>query len=201
MVNQPWEIIAGARRSHGLTQLQACSGICSQTVYSLFEQGVLMPSDSEIEQICLRVGVQDVEGLTQLCSLHRERLSQKVALWRAFVHQDTHGVGRLLANLTDEALLVDALCYQTWLFTVAPDVACTFTQPPAVASLAELHSLVVTARSYLPKSMLGRGDIRLLVVLAVIEADLATTRGRHTAATYWRDRAQELRLQVPRYWV
>ncbi|WP_134158276.1 helix-turn-helix domain-containing protein [Alicyclobacillus sacchari] len=200
-MKQPWEVITEARRAQGLTQMQVCTGICSQTVYSLFEQGVWIPDDAEVEQICTRVGWQDALGLTKLCALHRERLQQKVALWRAFVHQDTHGVGGLLAQLTDDALFIDILCYRTWLFTASPDVGLTFTEPPAVSGLAELRSHVVAQRDYLPKSMLGRGDTRLLVVLAMVEADLAVSCGRHAAAAYWRDRACELKLQVPRYWV
>lgn len=215
-MDEPWRDLAEFRRKASLSQSDFGYPVCSQSQVSLIEQGVMMPNVTALHHFARRLG-EDIGKWTERWTPHKLRVKAQTRLWRSFVRRDWALLQGQLDDTADESLELDKTCYQLWTnlqgipkqsmvegerFIPVDNLLTAEIQAGASRDVATLQARVQHAKSpYLPCHMRGQGDLRLRVVLAMIEATYSRRFQRHRSAIVWQLEAHRLFCQVPRYWM
>ncbi|GMA64792.1 helix-turn-helix transcriptional regulator [Alicyclobacillus fastidiosus] len=192
-MSEPWNHLRASREAVGWTQGDVARGIVAQSHYSLIEQGVLVPSDKVAAQLAMRLRIQ-VDRWGEQWVPYRRAFQARQRCWRSFA-KDGFIAPEHLCALRDATLLVDFECYAQYLdvSTASPEVACQ--------RLANARRQLCSIRAmHVPQRMRQWGDIRLRIVLAMVESQLQKRLDRHQAATAWALRANRMMHEVPAFW-
>ncbi|EPZ47503.1 MULTISPECIES: helix-turn-helix domain-containing protein [Alicyclobacillus] len=192
-MSEPWQALQEARCARGWTQAMAARGIVSQSHYSLIEQGVLVPNPKVIGELAARFELNATKW-EAMWSQYRRQFRARQRCWRAFAH-DGQLTRADVSALQRASLSLDYECYQQFLDIPFSD--------PAV-----MYRRLVNARNQLPNvqaphvpaRMRPFGDIRLRIVLAIVESHVLAQLKRFQAATVWRLQAQQMMKEVPVFW-
>jgi transcriptional regulator with XRE-family HTH domain len=192
-VHEPWVQLKDIRLSRLLTQSDLANEHMTQSQLSLYEQGVLIPSEKTIVHLAARLGV-DGDEWRRAWQPHRCVVEMRQRLWRAFIRRHDRELFQLLHEHPSQTL--DDECYRIWLDTHLS------VHPQDSSRLHMATQRVFTEyRLYIPRKMQHSGDIRLRIVLAMTQCNICRGAGRYRAATVWELMAQQLASQVPSYWM
>lgn len=207
-MDEPWLDLVALRRQAKLSQTQLGHPVLSQTQVSLVEQGVLMPSVHALSHFARQLG-EDMRDWSVRWAPHQQQVKRQTHLWRRFIRRDLTQLQRELDS-SEETLALDCACYRKWV-NLSTATECgsqydLFSEARGASgdlmNVAALRAAVQqTPPRYLPSHMRGQGDLRLRVVLAMIEAVVSSNYQRYRSAVFWKLEAHRLFRQVPRYWM
>ncbi|MFB5189632.1 helix-turn-helix domain-containing protein [Alicyclobacillus fastidiosus] len=192
-MSEPWNDLRSSREALGWTQRDVARDIVSQSHYSLIEQGVLVPSDRVARHLAARLRLQ-VDRWGEEWVPYRRAFHARQRCWRSFA-RDGFVSSEQLRALSHPSLHVDFECYAQYLdaSTACPEVA--------YRRLADARRQLCSSRAtHVPQRMRQWGDIRLRIVLAMVESQLQKRLHRYQAATAWALCANRMMCEVPAFW-
>lgn len=195
----PWQQLATARKSLGLTQSECAKGIVTQSMLCQIERGRVLPSDRTLCQLAQRLSI-DAASMVEQWQPWRARRFVRDSLWIAFGTDCSTDILQLLDAHAEILAPFEVAIYQAIVAAREGDVVrADYLVSTAWIQFSWGEASAVHAYPQGPLTDVPWSKIeyaRTMVVEASVHVEVSERLQRTGAATWWRARVAQRMKQT-----